>query len=409
MERTKQSIDLIGRAVKLCLPFADFPLPSLPMAPQGQDPSLVLDLSWADEEKKVSASFEDSLLHLSGPLGEARIDFEQARGKVDALRGFEARFLDCVLRHCATIFLHRSGGVLLHAAAVLTVEGAHVFAGPSGAGKSTLAELLEPHEVISDEFVFIEPGPRVLRSPPFGHAQRLSSPCAGFCLEGVSVLRKAEEFSWTALPRSVILSRLTVLSPLGFEPLEETQRIASLLRDVELLEFAFPSPEKVESSEVRGFVASRFSVGRRERTMAVVLDLSRERLARGEVVKVDVASESMDGAMTAGTEVTIEACPSKELSMGDVLLFTRCGELILHRLLLKRDGDYLTAGDNSSSFDAPLAEGDILGRAVENRSRQSSLASPAKALLTLLRLLTLAALRKLKQAVLACRQRRFHP
>jgi hypothetical protein len=61
--------------------------------------------------------------------------------------------LNPIVEACLLTRLAREGGLLLHAAGVLTEHGAWVFSGASGAGKSTLSDLFAAsgRRVLSDE------------------------------------------------------------------------------------------------------------------------------------------------------------------------------------------------------------------------------------------------------------------
>jgi hypothetical protein len=97
----------------------------------------------------------------------------------------------------------RTGGFLLHAAAILSGEDAFVFFGPSGSGKTTVAELIG-EGVISDEIAVIRrdgAGYRVSAVPWRG--QRLSAP-----LGGLFRLRKAQEIAFAPLSPSQAVRQL---------------------------------------------------------------------------------------------------------------------------------------------------------------------------------------------------------
>jgi len=68
-------------------------------------------------------------------------------GIADLMRTWFSRVLLC------------SGGVLLHAAAVIRKERALIFSGPSGSGKTTLARLAGSQTILSDESVAVAPAP----------------------------------------------------------------------------------------------------------------------------------------------------------------------------------------------------------------------------------------------------------
>ncbi|MFA5026847.1 MAG: hypothetical protein WC713_03160 [Candidatus Methylomirabilota bacterium] len=84
-------------------------------------------------------------------------------GLADLMRNWFSRVLLC------------SGGILLHAAAVIRNGRALLFSGPSGSGKSTLAKLAGSQTVLSDESVAVlpafagrgRPAPLVAHGTPF--------------------------------------------------------------------------------------------------------------------------------------------------------------------------------------------------------------------------------------------------
>jgi hypothetical protein len=62
---------------------------------------------------------------------------------------------DALLRVIYSLWLVKSGGLLLHAAGVKNHNGVHVFCGVSGSGKTTIARLSEDKVILSDELIAI--------------------------------------------------------------------------------------------------------------------------------------------------------------------------------------------------------------------------------------------------------------
>ena len=77
--------------------------------------------------------------------------------------------LDAFLRICLSVLLGRTGGLLLHAAGVVSAQRAVAFCGPSGAGKSTCVGVAGSRRVLSDELLAVAPSPEgyVAYATPF--------------------------------------------------------------------------------------------------------------------------------------------------------------------------------------------------------------------------------------------------
>jgi hypothetical protein len=83
--------------------------------------------------------------------------------EVEAGRSYQATVVSHVgiadlMRTWFSAVLLASGGILLHATAVVRAGRALVFSGPSSSGKTTLARLASPQPVLSDECVAITSG-----------------------------------------------------------------------------------------------------------------------------------------------------------------------------------------------------------------------------------------------------------
>ena len=158
----------------------------------------------------VAARATGPFARLGGRGGELTIEGIGFRGAFDERSGEgwivqppdPAPFETFLTAICAGRLL-RTGGFLLHAAAILSGEDAFVFFGPSGSGKTTVAELIGKG-VISDEIAVIRrdgAGFRVSALPWRG--RRLSAP-----LGGLFRLRKAQEIAFAPLSPSQAVRHL---------------------------------------------------------------------------------------------------------------------------------------------------------------------------------------------------------
>ena len=96
----------------------------------------------------------DGVLTIEGAGFHGR--FDEARGEGVIVQAPDPSPLETFLTAIYAGRLLRGGGFLLHAAALVADDGAHVFFGPSGSGKTTVAELVGAG-VISDEIVALRP------------------------------------------------------------------------------------------------------------------------------------------------------------------------------------------------------------------------------------------------------------
>jgi hypothetical protein len=97
--------------------------------------------------------------------------------------------------------------------------------------------------------------------------------------------------------------------------------------------------------------------------------LVRDLLAAGVAVRFQVTGRSMAPALRDGERVTLEPVPAASLRRGDLVLFTRAGQLVLHRLIdVHRKAaalEFQTQGDALRSPDPPIGADQVLGRAIE--------------------------------------------
>jgi hypothetical protein len=117
------------------------------------------------------------------------------------------RTLRSALYFAHAVLLPRFDGLLLHAVAVRSGEGAHVFMGCSGSGKTTVARLLRGHGVLADDgaavrrlegrfLVYATPWQQVVRLP----ADELRRARQGLPLQRLFVLEQDRRHSLARIP-----------------------------------------------------------------------------------------------------------------------------------------------------------------------------------------------------------------
>jgi len=105
------------------------------------------------------------------------------------------------------------------------------------------------------------------------------------------------------------------------------------------------------------------------------VELVRDELAQGALLRLRVAGHSMAPLVTLGDVVLIQRANWEDLRRGDLLLIEQEGTFLVHRLVAADAHGFHTKGDNASHADLPIAPQDVLGRvvAVEKGSRRMEL------------------------------------
>lgn len=169
-----------------------------------------------------------------------------------------ASVINPIVEICLVTKLAREGGLLLHAAGVLTTHGGWVFTGPSGAGKSTLSDFFAAKgiAVLSDERIILRKvaGEFALFGTPWPGAGRLAKNQQGsltglYCIahgQGTHAMRRISmrEVSLFVLPQSFLphWDRAAMDGTLAF--------LSTVIETVDCLELAFmKTPDIVEFLE----------------------------------------------------------------------------------------------------------------------------------------------------------------
>ena len=92
------------------------------------------------------------------------------------------------------------------------------------------------------------------------------------------------------------------------------------------------------------------------------LELATEVLRSGGAIRLQALGTSMLPSVWPGDVLSIEHAPGKDIVPGDIVLVVRDGRFFVHRLIGKRDCEWITRGDSLTQNDPPLAEAQVLGK-----------------------------------------------
>jgi hypothetical protein len=134
-----------------------------------------------------------------------RVDFD---GELDLASGTAALrcrprtlSVDGFLRVCFSLAIIRKGGLMLHAASLVSRGRGHAFTGPSGAGKTTVCRLSGPRTVLTDETTIVRRNGRgfLVAGNPFPGELGRYGPNASFPLASINLLVKDSAVGVTPL------------------------------------------------------------------------------------------------------------------------------------------------------------------------------------------------------------------
>jgi len=92
------------------------------------------------------------------------------------------------------------------------------------------------------------------------------------------------------------------------------------------------------------------------------LELAAEVLGASGTIRLQALGTSMLPAIWPGDVVSIERKPADETVPGDIVLVVRDGRFFVHRLIEKRDCQWITRGDSLPHNDPAVGEAQVLGR-----------------------------------------------
>jgi hypothetical protein len=196
---------------------------------------------------------------ISGDISQAEVWLcGQPRRREERAAWTPMHVINPIMEACLVTRLAREGGLLLHAAGVLTEREGWVFTGASGAGKSTIADFYATRgaRVLSDERIIlrtVEGSIQVFGTPWPGTGGQATNAAgrlqALYCIrhgEGAHALRRmsAREVSLFVLPQCFLphWDRAAMNGTLAF--------LGTLIETVDCFELAFmKTPEIVEFLE----------------------------------------------------------------------------------------------------------------------------------------------------------------
>ena len=92
------------------------------------------------------------------------------------------------------------------------------------------------------------------------------------------------------------------------------------------------------------------------------LELATEVLRSGGAIRLQALGTSMLPSVWPGDVLSIAPAPGKGVAPGDIVLVVRDGRFFVHRLIEKRDCEWITRGDSLPQNDPPLTGAQVLGR-----------------------------------------------
>lgn len=94
----------------------------------------------------------------------------------------------------------------------------------------------------------------------------------------------------------------------------------------------------------------------------LLLDKIRQRITKGDLLRLKVRSMSMFPTIKPGQAILIEHSVGEDLQIDDVIAFTCNEEIIVHRITELHKETFITKGDNNQTADSPCSYGALLGK-----------------------------------------------
>lgn len=116
------------------------------------------------------------------------------------------------------------------------------------------------------------------------------------------------------------------------------------------------------------------------------LDLAAEVLRAGGAIRLQAMGTSMLPSIWPGDVVGIESLSEKDAVRGDIVLVARDQRIFIHRLIERRNSQWITRGDAVPANDPPISESQLLGKVCAIH-RTTGVVIPRRRVRTLVRML----------------------
>lgn len=93
----------------------------------------------------------------------------------------------------------------------------------------------------------------------------------------------------------------------------------------------------------------------------LISDLIDSELSLGDQIQFKVVSNSMAPILEVGDVVTASITPADKIQRGNIIVIRREADYLTHRAIKPDDGGWLTKGDNTVQFDAPVKTNRLTG------------------------------------------------
>jgi hypothetical protein len=146
-----------------------------------------------------------------------RIDRVKRHASLTLNSGESLQEVEYFLRVACAVFVYFDRGLLVHGAALLEGQQAHVFIGPSGSGKSTIVALSPHHIALGDDLILLRQGRSgwTAHGTPFWNLSATNRNGQNACgtVAAIYSLTKSDRASVEELPLAAAVSELAVSSP----------------------------------------------------------------------------------------------------------------------------------------------------------------------------------------------------
>lgn len=104
------------------------------------------------------------------------------------------------------------------------------------------------------------------------------------------------------------------------------------------------------------------SLSSRPQTQAMQCELAAEVLRSQQILHLHATGRSMLPTIWPGDTLVIERLTGDKITTGEIVLFTRNGQFVAHRVVAIHDGEVQTQGDAAPRPDAPQACSGLAGK-----------------------------------------------